>query len=122
MLKGQNVLVVEEEFLIALDIQRMLEDLGAGQMLFARSPQEAARLHERWPSLGLAIVEIRFDGQPSLELATRLRDAGVPIVLSSANSSRRHGMPELPGAPVFVKPMAEDDLVRAIGMALTARS
>ena len=38
MLNGQTVLIVEAEFLIALDIQRMLETLMAGPPAFPGAP------------------------------------------------------------------------------------
>ena len=114
MLNGQTVLVVEAEFLIALDIQRMLEGLGVDQMLFARTADEAHELAGHWPSLGLAIVEIRSDAPRSVTLVHSLRLAGVAVILSTADGAIRQGHPDFPGVPVIVKPMADDDLATAI--------
>ena len=122
MLNGQTILVVEEEFLIALDIQRMLETHGTGQMLFARTAEEAHELEAYWPSIRLAIVEIRHDGAHSLTLVRRLRDAGVAVVLNTADSAIRRGHPDFPDVPVAVKPMAEEDLVAAIEQAVALRT
>jgi CheY-like chemotaxis protein len=121
MLNGRTILVVEEEFLIALDIQRILETHGTGQMLFARTAEEAHDLEAHWPSVGLAIVEIRHDGAPSLALVRRLRDAGVAVVLNTVDSALRRGHPEFPDVPVAVKPMAEEDLLAAIEQAVVPR-
>lgn len=119
MLNGQTVLVVEEEFLIALDIQRMLEAQAAGQMLFARTADEAHELEPHWPSIGLAIVEIRPDGPRSQALVRRLVETGVAVVLNTVDSTIRQGHPDFPELPIVIKPMAEDDLIAAIGQALT---
>ena len=121
MLNGRTVLVVEEEFLIALDIQRMLESHDAGQMLFARSPQEALEQQTHWHTLGLAIVELHTEAGQSLALAERLNDAGIPLILHTADSSVRKGHPKFPGVPVVVKPTSEDFLHEAIRSALAAR-
>lgn len=121
MLNGKTVLVVEEEFLIALDIQRVLETLGVGQMLFARTLQEADAIAGQDTDLGLAIVEVRTGGEPPLALAHALVNSKVAVVLSTADVSLRRGLPQLPDIPVVLKPMAEDDLVAAIGQALAAR-
>lgn len=121
MLNGQTVLVVEEEFLIALDIQRMLEAYDTGQMLFARTAEEAHELEPHWPSIGLAIVETRRDWPHSLELIRRLRDAGIAVVLNTADSAIRRGHPDFPGVPVAVKPMAEEDLLAAIEQAVAPK-
>lgn len=122
MLNGRTILVVEEEFLIALDIQRMLEGHEAGQTLFARSPQEALEQQANWPTLGLAIVELHTDAGQSLALAERLNDAGIPLILHTADSSLRSGHPKFPGVPVVVKPTSEAFLHEAIHAALSARS
>ncbi|WP_240230289.1 hypothetical protein [Devosia lacusdianchii] len=121
MLNGKTVLVIEEEFLIALDIQRVLETLGAGQTLFARTVQEADAIAAQGTDIGLAIVEVRAGPAPSLELTHALVKSKVAVVLSTADVSLRRGLPQLPDIPVVLKPMAEDDLVAAIGLALAAR-
>lgn len=121
MLNGRTVLVVEDEFLIALDIQRMLEEHSAGQLLFARTPEEAYELEPHWSSLNLAIVEVRAVAPHSLALARRLLDAGIAVVLSTANGAMRQGHPDLPGIPVVTKPISERDLAEAIGQALSNR-
>lgn len=121
MLTGQTILVVENEFLIALDIQRILESHGTGQMLFARTAEEAHELETYWPSIGLAIVEARHDWPHSLALVRRLRDAGVAVVLNTADSALRRGHPDFPDVPVAVKPMAEEELLSAIEQAVAVR-
>jgi CheY-like chemotaxis protein len=119
MLSGQTILVVEAEFLIALDIQRMLEGLGAGQMLFARTAEEAHQLQSHWPTVGLAIVEVQPEQPQTIALLQSLRHHDVTIVLSSADSAMRRGHPEFPDIPMLVKPMADDDLANAIRQALS---
>jgi DNA-binding NtrC family response regulator len=114
MLNGKPVLVVEEEFLIALDIQRMLEALGAGQILFARSIQEAQAMEMHWADVHLAIVEIALEPQAALLLIDRLIKSGIQVVICSADAALRRGVTAFPHAPVIIKPMAETDLVAAI--------
>jgi CheY-like chemotaxis protein len=114
MLDGKTILVVEAEFLIALDIQRMLEAMSADRLLFARSADEAHELGPHWNTLGLAIVELQQHQPLSLALVQSLRGLDVPVVIVTADSAIRHGHPEFPGVPVLVKPMAEDDLANAI--------
>src|SRR5690349_19775253 len=85
MLNGRTALVVEEEFLIALDIQRMLENLGVAQALFARSAAEAEHMRPSWPEIGIAIVEIRSDDIAAFQLVEAFQGAGVPTVLTTAD-------------------------------------
>lgn len=114
MLSNCTILVVEAEFLIALDIQRMLEGLDAGQMLFARTAAEAKELEPHWDGLGLAIIEVPHGEPSSVALAHSLCARGIPVVLSSADGAIRRGHPEFPDVPLLVKPMSETDLAQAI--------
>lgn len=120
MLNGLPVLIVEAEFLIALDTQRMLEQHGAGQTLFARNVEEARQLRTRWPDLALAVVEVHFESSSALQLHAELAAAGIPVVLTTGdvNLSRM-----LTGSapPVVVKPVPEFGLASAIAQALAAR-
>lgn len=118
MLNGKSVLVLEEEFLIALDIQRILETIGAGQTLFARTLDEARAVVSKGVDIGLAVIEVRTADSPALELAKTLFDSNVAIVFSTADISLSGGLAEVPDAPVLAKPMAEADLIAAISMAL----
>lgn len=120
MLNGRPALIVEEEFLIALDLQRMLEGLGVGQTLFARNVLEARQLRKHWPDLALAIVEMRADGTDDRQLTAELAAAAVPLVITTGDFGLSR---TLTGAtPVVVKPIPEQSLASAIALALAARS
>jgi CheY-like chemotaxis protein len=121
MLNGRTALVVEEEFLIALDIQRMLETLGVGQTLFARTAAEAEHLRDSWPEIGLAIVEIRSHGTAAHELVDGLRRAGVPMVLTTSDLVMANGSRVFPDLTVLSKPLPEEAMTSAIQQALAAR-
>lgn len=117
MLKGRPALIVEAEFLIALDIQRMLETLGAGQTLFARNAAEAHQLQASWPDIALAIVELRAGDPLGQQLHETLVGAGIPVVLTTADLSLHSSAPG-----VFVtKPIPEEDLASAVQRALASR-
>jgi two-component system, response regulator PdtaR len=122
MLNGQTILVVEAEFLIALDIQRMLEGLGAGQMLFARAADEVQELESRWQTIGLAIVEIGPNSSGETTLVRSLLADNIPVICSTADSALRQGHPDFPGVPVVIKPISDHDLAATIAAALTGRN
>jgi CheY-like chemotaxis protein len=120
MLAGQTVLIVESEFLIALDIQRCLEALGAAQTVFARNTVEALDAIGRWPGFVLALVEIHHEHDDDAALLRGLGEAGVKLVLLSSDATLRRGNPGFPGAPVVMKPFLEEDLAGAIERALAS--
>lgn len=121
MLNGRTALVVEEEFLIALDIQRMLETNGVGRILFARTTAEAEQLQASWPELGLAIVEVRGHGTAAHALVDSLRRAEIPLVLTTADVTLGTSSRAFPDLTILPKPIPEDVLASAIEQALAAR-
>lgn len=120
MLNGRPALIVEEEFLIALDIQRMLESMGAGQTLFARNADEARQLDAHWNDLALAIVELRMDDHMSQQLCADLVAAGLALVVTTGDIGLHRQVSE--DAPLLMKPIPEEALASAVQQALAARS
>ena len=120
MLNGRPVLIVEEEFLIALDLQRMLETLDCGQTLFARNVAEARALRAHWPHLALAIVEYRSDTADSEALRQELLGLGIPTVVATGHSERKTGATL--ATPVLVKPFSETSLAGAVAGVLSIQS
>lgn len=120
MLNGRSALIIEEEFLIALDIQRMLETMGVGQTLFARNAAEARHLAIHWKDLALAIVELRMDDRGNHDLPTELAAAGIPLVVTTGDVGLRRTMAV--EAPLVMKPIPEESLASAVRQALANRS
>ena len=120
MLSGERLLIVEEVFLIALDIQRALEGARALQAVFARNFEEAAALTERFDGFQLAIVNPPAPGSEEMRTAERLVAAGVAIVVCTAARLDLSATP-LAGAEIVTKPFSDDELLAACGRALARR-
>jgi DNA-binding response OmpR family regulator len=120
MLIGKRLLIVEDEFLIALDIQRILEAAEASATLFARSVTEAEAQSEKFSALDLAIIEISNETDHARQFAMLLLSRGVPVVFTSSSSQHRHGLADMSQAPVVIKPFAEEELLAACLAALQA--
>ena len=119
MFSNQKILVVEAEFLIALDIQRTLEGAQASEMAFARHAEEAASLIVNHDAFDLAIVELNSNVPASLDLAKDLSAAGVAVVALSSSLRGKHPSPV--GAfpiPIVHKPFTDDELLAACIAAL----
>jgi CheY-like chemotaxis protein len=118
MLASQRLLIVEDMFLIALDIQRILENAEAAQAVFARNFEEAAALADRFAEFDLAIVNPPGPGDHAI--VARLAAAGPAIVICTGAPAHLVGTP-LFGFPVVTKPFSDDDLLAACRRALDAR-
>lgn len=120
MLSSQRLLIIEDMFLIALDIQRVVEDANAQQTVFARNFGEAQALADRFGEFDLAIVNPPEPGSPQIEIAARLVAGGAAIVVCTAANLDLSATP-LAGAEIITKPFADGDLLAACRRALERR-
>jgi two-component system, response regulator PdtaR len=112
MLSRHKLLIIEDVFLIALEIQRILEDANAAQTVFARNFEEAKLLADRFGEFDLAIVNPPALRSPEMETAALLADAGPAIVVCTAAMVDLADTP-LAGAELIVKPFSDEDLLAA---------
>jgi hypothetical protein len=121
LLAGARPLIVEEEFLIAVDIQRVLEGAAAKPAVLVRNYDEVAALSEALSAFDLAVVTPpRSDRRTDTAIAGRLAAAGIAVVVCSAARTALEGS-ALAFAEVVDKPFADDDLVAACLRALAKR-
>lgn len=118
MFTDREILVVEAEFLIALEIQRILEEAHAARMVFARSSQEAEALAYRLPQYDLVIVELILGDDASERFARQALQAGAPLVLTGGSPD---GAAAFPGVPFVSKPFTEATLLAAAAAAFASR-
>lgn len=120
MLANERLLIIEEEFLIALDIQRVLEDASARKPAFARNFREAQSLEDRFHELDLAIVTPPRMGTADWSVADKLIAACPALVICSAGRVNVTGT-SLEGAEIVYKPFSDDELLAACRRALDKR-
>jgi len=121
MLSRQKLLIIEDVFLIALEIQRILEDANAEQTVFARNFGEAQLLVDRFGEFDLAIVNPPPQRSPEMETAGLLVKAGPAIVVCTAAKVDLANGP-LAGAELIVKPFSDEDLLAACQRARAPKS
>lgn len=114
----KTILLVEEEFLIALDIQRMIEGVVAAQVMLARTASEALSMRESWSKVDLAIVELRPGDSDCVELCRALQAGGIAVIASSGEGRTRFSASELAGLHLLARPIAEEALASAVETAL----
>jgi CheY-like chemotaxis protein len=111
-----RVLVVEDEFLIALMIEDMLTELGCAQVWQAGSVSDAlAMLRVRQPDA--AVLDVNLAGEPAYPVAEQLEARKIPFIFTTGYGQQ--GMPE-PWAqrPIIQKPFAIEDLRATLETAL----
>lgn len=117
MLGGKPVLVVETEFIIALDLGARLQDLGAGHVVLASGADAAWADRAAWSGAALAVIEVHETRPALAALAAKIAALGVPVIQITTDAgvlSRR----ETALGPVLLKPVAQDALEAAVSTAL----
>jgi two-component SAPR family response regulator len=79
-LDGLTIMVVEDDFLAALDLKRLVEE-RAGTVAGPVGRLEQAQQLARSVKLDGAILDVKLDGTNSLSLADELIARDVPIIL-----------------------------------------
>ena len=118
MLLGTSALIVEDEYLIATEMQRLLEGAGAAAII-ARTAAEGTE-HANSRALDVALVALGPNDEDSIALIGHLQQAGVAVVAVSSVGAHREGIPGLDGVGVIVKPFTDEDLLNAAATALLA--
>jgi len=120
-LRGKRFLVVEDEFLILLDIQHVLEGAGADHVATATrvSEAEAALAREAFDAV---LLDLKLDKETSLELATKLVAKKIPFLFMTGAPGEARQAREFGAAPVVGKPFDSATLLAALSRALAGQS
>ena len=115
-----TVLVVEDEFIIALDLSETVEDLGyALEGPFADKKSAFSAIRNEMPDA--AILDIYTSDGEVYPLADALTEAGVPIIFHSGNVSPRDVVERYPNAWACSKPCPPDKLIDTLQEAVEHR-
>jgi DNA-binding response OmpR family regulator len=104
MLRGQQIVIIEDEPVIALDLKLALAEAGADVIGVAATLKDALRLAEA-PGLTGAIVDLRLQDGSAREVARRLTERGIPFLFYSGldDSPTARSWPK---APLLTKPQS----------------
>jgi DNA-binding NarL/FixJ family response regulator len=115
-LSGISVLIVEDEFLIAVEAQRIVEEAGAVCGFPVNSVETARRHLATQPAVDIAVLDMRLGDEDGGALMADLSDRGIPFVIASGLAVNLGG-----SAIVVMKPYRDIDLIEAILSTLARR-
>lgn len=111
-LAGLQVLVVEDQYLLAKDVCEWLEEAGAKVVGPVPDSSQACRLIDR-ENLKAAVVDINLGRGPAFEVASKLAERSVPFLFATGYD--RTAIPaEFIDTPRLEKPFKGVDLVQAL--------
>ena len=110
--KSRRILIVEDEMLIALNLEDRLVQLGHIVVAMATRIPEALKLAAE-SDIDLAILDLNLSGLSSLPVADVLRSRGIPFMFATGYGS--NGLTEsYRNEVVLGKPYGVSDLQNAI--------
>ncbi len=112
-----TVMIVEDELLVALDLETIVEDSGHqfdGPYVSVAETNEALDL--RMPQC--AILDVRLKDGEVFPVADRLRAAQVPMIFHSGHADVTHLLERYPGSQICNKPSTPKQLRTALEIAL----
>ncbi|KEO55505.1 response regulator [Thioclava indica] len=116
-----KVLIAEDEAIVALDLQMMIEDLGA-RVLGPCATMRAAMTQIAQDLPDAAVLDVMLADGEVYELADRLRDAGVALVFHSGHADPAELLERYPEASVCPKPAYPSEIEAKLEGVLHAHS
>jgi DNA-binding response OmpR family regulator len=110
-LLGKRILVVEDEALVAFELQLSLEDEGAEVIGPAQSLMTAFEAVTHEPNIDLAVLDVDLGGEDVYPVAEVLLRRRVPFVFHTGHGSRSELTALFPGTTTFIKPTLPETLI-----------
>jgi CheY-like chemotaxis protein len=111
-LRGLRILVVEDEFLVSLDLEAMLRELG-GEVIGPFAGLERAAAVARAEPLDVALLDVNVGGQLVTPVADALAERTIPFVFctgyAAASLPAQHA-----AVPIVMKPCQPQQLKEAL--------
>jgi len=116
-LAGFRVLVLEDEYLIAMDVEQLCRDHGAEDAVLIRDLDgiEDAIAGQRFD---VAVVDAMLGSRSTLDFARKLQDRNVPFIFATGYGDAAERFADFPGVPTIDKPFSGKDLIEAISQAV----
>jgi DNA-binding response OmpR family regulator len=117
-LSGRRILIVEDEAMLALDLEFAFEDAGAHVLGPAVSLEQALALIGGLPEIDVAVLDVDLAGKPVIPVAEALAAIGVPFVFHTGHGDRIDLLAGFPGARLLMKPVLTARLVAEVASLL----
>jgi CheY-like chemotaxis protein len=120
VLDGKNILVVEDEALVAAELNLDLLDHGAQVVGPVGTLSETLSLLERTNDISAAILDVRLSDAEVYPAVDILVERNVPVVFHTGHAAAGEIQKRFPDAKVCLKPQRTMELVSLVaGMLIT---
>jgi DNA-binding NtrC family response regulator len=115
-LRGLSILVVEDEFLVSLDLEAMLRELG-GEVIGPFARLDRATAAARAEPLHVALLDVNVGGQLVTPVADALAERAIPFVFCTGYDAASLPAPHA-AVPILMKPCQAHQLKDSLLAAL----
>ncbi|GGE97808.1 response regulator [Sphingomonas prati] len=115
-LTGRRILVVEDDFILGLDLATMLEQAGAKVVGPVMTVQEALDALDPLPDIGT--LDVQLGDETSFPVADALAQRGIPFVFATGAATMIPA--EHQSGPLCQKPVSNSAVMKALSEALAA--
>lgn len=112
-LQGATVLVVEDEFMLLIELAAVLKDAGAERVLACRSIEQALALCEA-SDINAAVLDVRIGYHSVAPVAQWLTERGVPFLFYTGQVGNDPAIARWRTCPILSKPASPTAIVAAV--------
>lgn len=116
LLSDMRILIVEDEFLIAMDAEQLCRDSGAADVAIISN---LTAINGEAPNFDfdVVILDIMLNGTSTLSFARKLQERAIPFVFASGYNDLGELRADFPSVAVLAKPYSGADLIGAVAAA-----
>src|SRR5262245_44158664 len=118
-LAGARLLIVEDDFLLLMDLEEVLLDAGA-HVQACRTIEDALRLSEN-DGIGAAILDVRIGAHSIAPVARKLVARGTPFLFYTGQLGNDPMMTEWQNCKTISKPAQPEMIVKAVAELLRSK-
>ncbi|OUI95831.1 hypothetical protein HK13_03120 [Acetobacter indonesiensis] len=109
-LTSSSVLIVEDQLLIAMDIEQALTENGVDTIRTVSSVYEGLQaINKQKPDI--ALLDFNLGDETSVEIASKLKEKNIPFLFATGYADRTMIPPEFQSVPVVRKPYAVQTVI-----------
>ncbi len=115
-LAGLRILVMEDEHLIAMDVEQLCREHGASDIVLVHALDKAEKALAPAPDAG--ILDVALAGESTFGFARELAARGIPFVFATGHADENGLFSDFPEIAVIGKPYTGSRLIEALAASL----
>ncbi len=110
---GARVLIVEDDFLLLMELESILKEAGAEVAGMCRTVDDALAA-TRQNGFSAAILDVRIGDHSIRPVAHCLAEHGTPFIFYTGQTAADPELQDWAGRPVLAKPASADSIITAL--------